>query len=562
MYNFSRNMVRNKYRLWCLLAIFLCYAAEAQENRFVVFFKDKDHSAYSADNPEAFLSLKSIERREKQNIAINFYDLPVSKAYLDSLQALDIKYYHLSKWFNATIIQADSSELLKLNGASYIDSIIYVGPGGKLKNPYVFNSEAHGNSVGDTEGSDEFSVDFDADLSLPQNEMLGVDAMHEQGFMGEGMLVAVFDGGFMNVDEVEAFDHLFTDNKIIATRNFVANDDSVYQYNDHGTNVLSCLAGYLPEKYIGTAPNASYVLCVSEDVQGEYRVEEFNWIFAAEFADSLGVDIINTSLGYSTFSDETMNYTYEDLDGQTTYISKANSIAASKGIVLVNSAGNEGSVPWKYISAPADADSILSVGAVNNKFEKAAFSSVGPTSDGRLKPEVAALGENVQVISQTGNLSFSRGTSFASPLLAGLVTGFWQANPTLNNVEVIDRIKLSGHKANSPDNELGYGIPNFSRAMSQEILGLKTNIPQSFRIYPNPIINNKLYIKISKEHAQQDMEIYLYNSAGKIIKQNTFLDDRLLEPIIIDFADVLPGIYFIKVISQQTSETAKVVNFF
>lgn len=555
-------MVKNKYRLWTFLAIFICFAAEAQEDRFVVFFKDKDHSTFSVDNPEAFLSPKSIERRVSQDIAINFEDLPISKAYLDSLKTLNIKYYHLSKWFNATIIQADSLELEKLSKVSYIDSIIYVGPGKKLKNPYIFNGEDQSNTIGDTEETKEFSVDFDAGLSLQQNEMLGVDAMHEQGFMGEGMLVAVFDGGFINVDEAAAFDHLFTDNRIIATRNFVANDDSVYQYNDHGTNVLSCLAGYLPEKYIGTAPNASYILCVSEDVQGEYRVEEFNWIFAAEYADSLGVDIINTSLGYSTFSNGTMNYTYEDLDGQTTYISKANSIAASKGIILVNSAGNEGSVPWKYISAPADADSILSVGAVNNKFEKASFSSVGPTSDGRLKPEVAALGENVQVINQTGNLSFSRGTSFASPLLAGLVTGFWQANPTLNNVEVINRIKFSGHNANSPNNELGYGIPNFSRAMTQEILGIQIKSPPSFRIYPNPIINNKLYIKVAKEHAQQDIEIYLYNSAGKIIKQKIFLNDRLMEPIVIDFADVLPGIYFINVISEKTSEAAKVVNFF
>lgn len=555
-------MVKNNYRFLSLLILFLGFAAEAQENRFVVFFKDKNHSTFSIDNPEAFLSPKSIERRVSQDIAITFEDLPVSGAYLDSLKALEIKYYHLSKWFNATIIQADSSELEKLFGVSYIDSIIYVGPGGKLKNPFISNSEAQDTMVGDTEEAKDFSVDYNASLSLQQNEMLGVDAMHEQGFMGEGMLVAVFDGGFINVDEVAGFDHLFSDNRIIATKNFVANDDSVYQYNDHGTNVLSCLAGYIPEKYIGTAPNASFILCVSEDVQGEYRVEEFNWIFAAEFADSLGVDIINTSLGYSTFSDGAMNYIYEDLDGQTTYISKANAIAASKGIVLVNSAGNEGSVPWKYISAPADADSILSVGAVNNKFERASFSSVGPTSDGRLKPEVAALGENVQVINQTGSLSFSRGTSFASPLLAGLVTGFWQANPSLSNVEVINRIKFSGHKANSPNNDLGYGIPNFSRAMSQEILGTQIKNPQSFRIYPNPIINNKLYVKVSKEHSQQDMEIYLYNSAGKVIKKQVFLNDRLTEPIVIDFIDVLPGIYFINVISEKTSEAAKVVNFF
>ncbi len=386
--------------------------------------------------------------------------------------------------------------------------------------------------------------------------------MHEGGYMGEGMLVGVFDGGFENVDKVAGFQHLFDENRIVAAKNFVANDDSVYQYSNHGTHALSCIAGYIPKKFIGTAPNASFILCVTEDVQGEYRIEEYNWLFAAEFADSLGVDVINTSLGYSTFSDASMNYTYDDFDGKTTVITKAAVVAARKGIVLVTSAGNEGNNEWKYVSAPADADSVLAVGAVGLNFERAYFSSVGPTADGRLKPEVSAFGLDVVVINRSGNLATSRGTSFAAPLTTGLVAGFWQANPELSSLEVMDRIKLSGHKAAATGNEVGYGVPNFARAMDPTILGTKTVAPQSFKMYPNPVINNRLYIQLADSRPPQRMEIYLYNSTGTVIKQKSLsLGVGAHEPYILDFSDVVPGVYIINVVTRTTSEAAKVVYF-
>ena len=553
----------NSLKLGIILVLCACFSAVAQENRYVIFFTDKDHSSYSIDRPEEFLSLRAIERRENQNIAITAEDLPVSQAYLDSLSAKKIDSYHQSKWFNATIVQADSVELLSLNSASYIDTIIFVGPGAKLRNPYAGNSASiNGNSnLENAENATNTTIDPADKISLTQNTMLGVDEMHEAGFMGEGMLIGVFDGGFNNVDGIPAFDHLFEENKIIATRNFVDNNDSIYQFSDHGTSALSCIAGYIPEVFIGTAPNASFVLCVTEDVQGEYRVEEFNWTFAAEYADSLGVDVINTSLGYSTFLDSNMNYTYDDLDGQTAFITRASAIAAKKGIVLVNSAGNEGGNSWRYVSAPADAENILSVGAVNARFEKASFSSIGPTADGRLKPEISALGTDVVVVDESGGISYARGTSFASPLVAGLVAGFWQANPTLNNDEVMNRIKMSGHKASSPNNELGYGVPDFSRAMEQKILGAYTESAESFKLYPNPISNDKLFVKISRDHLHQDIDICLFNNAGVVVKKSSFTDYQISNPLIIDFSDILPGIYFIKVVSRETSEAAKVVNF-
>lgn len=524
----------------------------------MVFFTDKENSIFSIDRPEEFLAERAIERRIKQEIEIKPEDLPVSPAYLDSLKQRDIRYYHQSKWLNGTLIEADSAVVAGLQNASFVDTILYIAPGTKLKNPYGFKAEISAGANGETESA----IKPQHNINLPQHKMMDVGSMHEQGYLGEGMLVGVFDGGFEKVDEVAGFQHLFDEKKILTAKNFVANNDSVYQYSSHGTHALSCIAGYIPEKYVGTAPNASFILCVTEDVVGEYRIEEYNWLFAAEFADSLGVDVINTSLGYNTFSDASMNYTYEQFDGRTTIITQAAAIAASKGIVLVTSAGNEGNDTWKYISAPADADSMLAVGAVDLHYNRAGFSSLGPTADGRLKPEVAALGLDVVVVTKSGNLGTSRGTSFAAPLMTGLMTGFWQANPDLSSLEVMNRIKLSGHQAVSPGNETGFGVPSFTRAMNQEILGSYTDDPQSFILYPNPIINSRLYIQPEERNIAHDMEIFLYNNTGKIIKRKRVPGGgRIPEPYILDFSDVAPGIYIINVVSKTTSEAAKVVNF-
>ena len=551
-------MVKNKFILVFLFALGNAFLAYGQENRFMLFFSDKNHSVYSIDRPEEFLSQRAIERRANQHIDITPEDLPVSAAYLDSLKERNIKYYHQTKWMNGVLIEVDSALLPGLQKASFVDTIMYIAPGAKLKNPYDFSPPVSNMD----EGNMQREIKPEDHVALPQNKMMEVGAMHKEGYMGEGMLIGVFDGGFENVDKVEGFRHLFDENRILATKNFVANDDSVYQYSNHGTHALSCIAGFIPDKFIGTAPNASFLLCVTEDVQGEYRIEEYNWLFAAEFADSLGVDVINTSLGYNTFSDASMNYTYEEFDGKTTVITRAASIAAKKGIVLVTSAGNEGNNEWKYISAPADADSVLAVGAVDLNLKKAFFSSLGPTADGRLKPEVSAFGSDVVVINRSGNLATARGTSFSAPLMTGVVAGFWQANPELTAQQVIARVRLAGHKAAAPNNELGYGVPSFDRAMSGEILGVRNVRLESFAVYPNPIINGRLYLQPKASGTSQEREIYLYNSTGTLVKQINIPPGKGLHgPFVFDFSDVAPGIYIINMVSRNTSEAVKVVNF-
>lgn len=546
---------------WSLLLILICSSTlkAQQDHRFMVFFKDKAYSAFSLDHPQAFLSDKAIERRAKQNLTLSYNDLPVSPAYLDSLKEAGVSYYHQSKWFNGVLLQTDSATLDKLAQTSYVDRIEYIAPGAKLEYPYTtFQSISQKENTGKNVAKEVMDTET---IVLNQNRLMGVPAMHDQGFRGEGMLIAVLDGGFSGVDTQGGFAPLFEENRIIATKNFVVNDDRVYQYSDHGTKALSCIGGVIPNKFIGTAPQADFILCVTEDVQGEYRIEEYNWLFAAEFADSAGADIVSTSLGYSTFTDASMDYTYAEMDGKTSIITRAAAVAASKGMVLVTSAGNEGGRSWKYISAPADADSILAVGAMmENGTTRASFSSLGPAADGRIKPDIAAQGYAVSTINSQGKVVAANGTSFSAPLVTGLVAGFWQANPDLSNIQVIERIKMSGNKAMAPNNEVGYGVPDFYRAMNETILGNYTRTPKSFRVFPNPVTKN-LSITMKSGPIKEDVEVYLYSSTGKLLWKKLITEYRFSDNISLDFQDVLPGIYVLNVVTSKTSEAVKVVKF-
>lgn len=294
--------------------------------------------------------------------------------------------------------------------------------------------------------------------------MLKGDRLHKAGFKGKGVVIAVIDDGFRNADRITAFDSL----QLMGTRNFVFPQRSVFEGDDHGTKVLSCLAAYEPGVMIGTAPEASYWLIKSEDNRSEFPIEEDYWTAAAEFADSVGVDMITTSLGYSFFDENTMNYSHNALDGQTAHISKAAEIAAEKGILIFCSAGNEGTSRWGRITFPADAKDILTIGAITTKKEKSVFSSPGYSADGRIKPDLVALGSGCCVIEPTGNLRYANGTSFSTPILAGLVACLWQALPWLSPNELIELLRQSGSQYKHPDEQLGYGLPNIYKIYKKE----------------------------------------------------------------------------------------------
>ncbi len=325
----------------------------AQDHRFMVFFQDKS-SSFSIDNPLEFLSTRAIERRSKQNISITEQDLPINQDYISSLEDQGAKVWFSTKWLNGVLIQVDSSKLTDLGSLSFVSSIEYVAPGAlkpQIKSDLVQKNQS--------------TVKGRTQSTEIQNMLLGIDAMHQEGITGKDMLIAVFDGGFVGVENTQPFEHIISNNQLITTYDFVGNSSNVFRYDDHGTKVLSVIGANNQGIFTGSAFEANYILCVTEDVSSEYRVEEYNWLFAAEMADSSGVDIINTSLGYNLFDDPVMNYQKEDLDGSTSVISIAASIAATKGMVLTISAGNSGNSSWKTITPPADALDVLVVGAIS-----------------------------------------------------------------------------------------------------------------------------------------------------------------------------------------------------
>jgi subtilisin family serine protease len=454
--------------IFFLSFLILTQTSFAQDTkRYLVYLKDKKANPYSIKEPQKFLSKRAIERREKYKIELTTRDLPVNPTYIQQVNTLGAKIWYSSKWFNALVIETDDMGLGKIKKLPFVQNDIVLLTTRKVNSNTKSLTIEPLNKEQNTNNYNQKPLNIidlaDYGYALNQAKMLGVPDMHQMGFRGKGMMIAVFDSGFENANKIPFFSHLFENKKIIGTYNFVENKEDVFNTGSHGLQVFSTIAAYEKGKFIGIAPEADFFLCRTEDANSEYRIEEINWLIAAEKADSIGVDVINSSLGYNTFDDENMNYTYKQLDGNTTFITKAADFAAATGMLVVNSAGNEGEDPWRYIGAPADADSILTVGAVNREGEYAKFSSLGPNAKGKLKPDVVSQGSPAFVIKPSGNVGQNFGTSFSSPIMAGFAAAIWQAYPKLNNMEIIQLIRESGHQAQKPDNYMGYGIPDFAR---------------------------------------------------------------------------------------------------
>lgn len=450
-------MNKNKFSLILLVLIGLVDFSLAQD-RYSIKYKYKPQDTYSLEDPQTFLTEKAISRRVKEKMAFDSADLPVSERYISQIQDQVEQVQYHSKWMNSSIVVATEDQVAAITELPFVDKIELVARGfyndsqsarkESLKIPLRFRIKK----------KEEKAYEF-------QNVLLGIPAMHREGYTGEGITIAVFDGGFQNADKIPALQHLFDNNKIIATRDFVLpGSEDVFRSDTHGTGSLSLIAANDEASLVSGAYNSNFILCITEDVRSEYRVEEYNWVRAAEYADSLGVDIINSSLGYNVFNDPSMNYQKEDLDGNTAIISKGAAIAAKKGILVVTSAGNEGTGAWKTITAPADADGILTVGAITNNFSKSSFSSVGPTADGRIKPEVTTLGSSVSLWRSPIGVGTASGTSFSAPQVAALAAGLWEAKPHLTRKQLLDLIIKTASQADEPDNDFGYGIPNFTSA--------------------------------------------------------------------------------------------------
>ncbi len=547
--------------LGIILLFLISSAVQAQKNnRYLIYLKDKANTPYTLDHPEAFLSPRAIERRKKQGIPFKTSDLPVDSSYIQRVSELGIKVWYASKWMNALVVETDDATLAKLEASDFVipESTLLSDKKPRLREG-SFGGEILLHSTSPNPESKPLEIEEkDYGPSFNQMKMIGADEMHRQGYRGQGMIIAVFDSGFRNADQVTYFKHIFEDNRLLGTYDFVENDPEVFDQGGHGFGVLSTIAAYEKGSIIGTAPEASFFLFRTEDASSEYRVEEANWLIAAEKADSAGVDVINSSLGYNTFDNYGMDYSYQDLDGKTAIITKAADWAASTGMLVVTSAGNEGGDPWRYISAPADADSVLTIGAVAPDGRYIYFSSKGPTVDGRIKPDVCAQGAGTVVGSPNNRLSTTNGTSFSSPLVAGLVASFWKAHPELSNMEVIEIIRASGDQAKKPDTLVGYGIVNFIRA--HEIANKRKEKSKSgFQIYPNPLPENQpLQIFLSEEYSGQNIEVEIYNPSGKLLSRESIVEasSKYTLP---KFHHLQAGTYIVKLKALGKTNSMKIV---
>ncbi len=486
---------------------------------YAIQFTDKSHSPYSIDQPSDFLSPKAIDRRLALQIAIDETDLPISPTYIDLLEnTCHCTVNTKSKWFNTAVVHlADSTALSSIRQLDCVSQVYYLG---NVIPP-------HTNRTTTTKW--EENTDYPSEVMYSQTmygrgkeqiEMLNGHLLHELGYTGKGMDIAVIDAGFSGVDYLPIFERLRSEGRIRMTRDFAFDhSDMVYNWSNHGTSVLSILAGSIRDSLIGTAPEANYFLFRSENVTSETPQEEYNWAAAAELCDSLGIDIINTSLGYSGFDDPQLSYQYADMDGNTTIITRAADWAAGKGMLIINSAGNEGDDPWHYITAPADGDSVLAVGAVNLLAQHAPFSGYGPSYDQRTKPNVCTIGQDAAYAAMDSTIRRGNGTSFSAPVLTGMAACLWQAFPQKRSMEIFHAIEQSAHRYLHPNDELGYGIPNFWHAF--QLLQSSTNPIGELQIelFPNPCAD---YLNlVLKSNSTAEVLLEIYSADGKRVIQES-----------------------------------------
>lgn len=525
-----------------LLTISLTGNGQASYPYFIrVYFKDKGTSVYQA---EQILSEKAIARRVKVGIQYPaFTDFPVNKQYINQIRSLGYVFHCSSKWMNTALFKTYSiTGIDAIRNLSFVSTIkIVKTPGPKSR--FIDKLDVR------TTGPGEFP--YDRPIT-----MLNGYSLHDNGFTGKNILIAVLDGGFSNTDKIEALGALRARNGIRYTYDFVKLDAGVYESSYHGTDVMSILAGQLTGFIAGTAPSADYMLFKTEDVDSEFPCEEDFWAAGAEFADSAGADIITSSLGYYEFDDPSMNYKKSDLDGYTAFVTRVADMAASKGILVVVSAGNERDNPWKKIIFPSDGDRVVAAGAVDENMEIATFSSAGPSADGRVKPDNAAMGVNVPIQMIPGNSTFGSGTSFSCPVLSGMSACLMQSFPEAVNTQIIESLHRSGDRYNSPDSLYGYGIPDMSKAYAF-LLDIFAVVPEEEMIAsPNPTTG--LFQLIFRQ-APGPISIEIYNTAGRMVfrKDFAFFNNRTL--IITELQKHETGMYLIRVRNTYGTKTTRLI---
>ena len=517
----------------------------AQQDAWI-YLNGKPQAQNFIDNPLTMLTQRALDRRVAQSIPVDILDVPVDENYILQIQSSNgITVKAKSKWLNALHIQGSISNINALAGLPFVASVSFanrsLNSGGKSKPP----------KVNPQKKIMETATIFPYGNSANQIEMLSGNVLHEQNYTGAGKVIAVIDAGFPGVNTAQPFARLRNNNLILGGYDFVNRNSNFYSGDSHGTLVLSTMGGYVDNQLIGTAPDASYYLFITEDVTNETPLEESLWVEAVEEADRLGVDVINTSLGYFDFDDPSYSYSYEDLNGTTSFATRGADFAYAKGMIVVVSAGNSALTSDPYVGVPADAQHVLTIGSVTSDGNYSSFSSIGYTFDGRVKPDVAAQGTASVVALPNGSIATANGTSFSSPIICGLVASLWQAFPTYTNEQIMQLIKESASQYTNPNEELGYGIPDFDSALINGPLSVFSTNFSDFKVFPNPVSD---IVTITSTENSSLKSIAIFNIFGQIVYK-TSLSGNYNK---INLSELNTGIYIYKIENSQGFSTGKI----
>jgi len=558
----SRCMIQMLSILFCVLVSDHLHAQE----RHIVELTDKRATTFALSRPQDFLSVRSLDRRRRQGISIDSADLPVCSAYIDSIRNIrNVIVLNASRWLNQIAIQTSDVQALK-----HIRNFPFV----KRVTQASFRAVAGRDESDLTEETFTDAPNRSRDtkvsalnygLNRSQIDIHKGAFLHDLGYRGQGMIIAMLDGGYERFLTNPAFDSLRRNGRVLATWDFVAGESSVNEDNAHGANCLSIMATNMPGKMVGTAPDAQFLLFRTEDVASEYPIEEHFWAVGAERADSMGADLISSSLGYTDYDDPSMSHEYSDMNGKNTMVTRAADMAAARGMIVCNSAGNAGTSRWKFIGAPADGDSVLAIGAVDAKGTVAAFSSYGPTSDGRVKPDLASVGAGTFVALPDGSIAQGNGTSYAAPNLAGLIACLWQAFPTFRNQEIINALRQSADRYISPNDRTGFGIPDMSVAYNI-LLRIRTYREQEallgqerVRAFPVPFSDRMTLLYRPKQTGTVTFD--LLDATGRRLRHLEMPGaNGVMISTSIDQLDILPaGIYHLRYTEGSESGTVRIV---
>lgn len=533
-------------KIYLLVFLLLTSAGFSQEDAWI-YFNTKPSSQFYLDTPLEMLTQRALDRRTNQNIALDFKDVPIEASYVNQVKAVaGITVMAKSKWLNAVHVRGTQANINSLGIFSFVSKVDFAN-----KSLNQTGKIAKSSKIKKVNKTKKTKINYAYGTSENQIQMLNGQLLHQQNYTGSGKIIAVLDAGFPGVNTAQPFQRLRDNNLILGGYNFVLRNPDFYAGVSHGTAVLSSMGGHKENSLVGTAPDASYYLFITEDDTSENPVEESLWVEAAEKADSLGVDIINTSLGYFEYDIPAYSYTYSEMNGTTAFMSRGAEIAFSRGMIVVASAGNSGGTSDPHIAVPADAISVIAVGAVNASESLTSFSSIGPSSDGRIKPNVMAQGLSAVLSDASGNIVVGDGTSFSSPIIAGMIACLWQANPAKTNEEIRQLVIKSADRFATPNNQYGYGIPDFGLAMNNGLL-LDIFSKDDFIIYPNPASD---FISILLPLSLDRATITIYTILGQKV-----LDKEITaQSASISVKALSKGIYIYKVESNSFSKTGKII---